>query len=154
MNIHTTPQTVGTHNNTHQYIKIWQRGSCQLVSFLGCIHHTHTHGIARIGFCPPWKGPEGVVHKHMFFPTWVEKTKPPAEFLCGLASNQGQGLCCFYILSRNFPVCVVVLIYVAIPSSINHAPRCFACANSPTCQILGEGGGGWKTWAQIRMLKS
>ena len=28
MNIHTTPQTVGTHNNTHQYIKIWQRGSC------------------------------------------------------------------------------------------------------------------------------
>ena len=82
MNIHTTPQTVGTHNNTHQYIKIWQRGSCQLVSFLGCIHHTHTHGIARIGFCPPWKGPEGVVHKHMFFPTWVEKTKP-AEFLCG-----------------------------------------------------------------------
>ena len=67
MNIHTTPQTVGTHNNTHQYIKIWQRGSCQLVSFLGCIHHTHTHGIARIGICPPWKGPEGVVHKHMFF---------------------------------------------------------------------------------------
>ena len=149
MNIHTTPQTVGTHNNTHQYIKIWQRGSCQLVSFLGCIHHTHTHGIARIGICPPWKGPEGVVHKHMFFQHGSRRQSQQSSCV-----GVGARVCKDYVVS-TFPVCVVVLIYAAIPSSINHAPRCFACANLPDMLIGGATrGGGHESWAPIRMLKS
>ena len=151
MNIHTTPQTVGTHNNTHQYIKIWQRGSCQLVSFLGCIHHTHTHGITRIGFCPPWKGPEGVVHKHMFFPTGVEKTKP-AEFLCG---EPGSRIMLFLHSQQEFPsmcCCFDLCCHSFQYKSCTTMFRMRQLANLPGARYWGRGGG--KTWAQIRMLKS
>ena len=153
MNIHTTPQTVGTHNNTHQYINMAKRQLPIGQPFRVYTSHTYSRHRPHRNL-PAVEGPRRGGSQTHVFPTWVEKTKP-AEFLCGCGCQGVQRLCCFYIVSRNFSVCVVVLIYAAIPSSINHAPRCFACANLPDMIIGGATrGGGHESWAPIRMLKS